>query len=273
MRPPVQYNTYVQSHKSLYIDKVSRGYLICEMIFGLNRVPVFSKVSLVFILLASAYSILIPTGIILYVTLFDKVNSSYPVAGVMHIAKLVFIIAYDFISSKRMLIYYCELNKFDTKTGCRPYTSNASIKSLVLLVVISVLITLLYFLTHVMPQVRKYNMIVLPMHIVDLFEIHYFGHLMNLLTPRMQLINQFVELSLSNTKENTGINNKVFKILKSDSVKSNHEMKNLMDLYHTIIKAYDFLMEATKWQVSTVYTVVQNVVLTFEWVVYIRAKV
>lgn len=251
----VQYNTFLQFNTRPYIDRLSKVYLTCEMILGLNRLPVLGNMSFICILLAVAYSSLVQVFVILYILILENVKASYLFSISTNVSHFGLTIVYSFISWKRMYLYYCELNKFDMKVGCRPYSPKGSIKNFVLLVAIAGLVALLYLSTHLVPQMRKYLPLTLLIHTLDVLEIHYFGHLLNLLIPRMRLINHFMELSLTNTKETSSLRFKEFKLLKRGLTKSNCEMKKVMDLYHTLIKAYDLLMEAIKWQVTCMRTI------------------
>uniref|UniRef100_A0A2A4J8P1 Gustatory receptor n=1 Tax=Heliothis virescens TaxID=7102 RepID=A0A2A4J8P1_HELVI len=57
-----------------------------------------------------------------------------------------------------------------------------------------------------------------------------------------------MELSLSNSKITKSLNIEDFGYSKSDSNKALCKMEKVMNLYHNMIKAYNYLIEAVKWQ-------------------------
>lgn len=80
-----------------------------------------------------------------------------------------------------------------------------------------------------------------------IMETHFIGHVLSLFIPRLRLINYYMELSLSKVVRTTSAEEFNFQNCSSNKALCN--MKRLMNLYHTMIKAYTYLMEAIKWQV------------------------
>ncbi|XP_060804961.1 uncharacterized protein LOC132902748 [Amyelois transitella] len=92
---------------------------------------------------------------------------------------------------------------------------------------------------------------IIALHFIHSLELHYYGHLLSLLMARLFLINYYTESPLSDIKITKRPKVEEFAYYKYKNI-TNSEIKKLMDLYHIIIKAYDVLVEAIKWQLLVI---------------------
>lgn len=245
MSPPlVHINTFVQPQAKYTVDKVSKFFIICSFLLGVNRLPIIS----------SKHVYTIPSIIYTFVLMcvlnffgFDSVSLS-----IMSL-NLVLHILCSFLGMffwKRMRLYYSELCKFDICIGCRPITAQGSSKLVIQTCIINVLIALVFIVPNSLQILIKPVIYLLPMHAFVSFEVHYYGHLLNLLIPRLHLINYYMESSLTTTSDKR--ESSVLKhvtLFKYYNKESNCQMKKIMDHYYIIVESYRYLIDAIKWQV------------------------
>lgn len=248
----VKVNTFFHQKQKPFIDPLSKFYIVAASVLGLNRLPVIlNEAKFIITVLALLFSILLCTGIN-YITYILGFFIYFTV--VMTSVEYMFIVTFSFFTWKRMTRYYNELNKFDAEIGCRPKITMQSIKNLVFMVLFNVIFTSFFWVTYIWifsaTEIPFYYQGI-PMNLLHCLELFYYGHLLSILVPRLRLINYFMETALSNGKSAKCPNIEEFKSFKSKRVK-NTDVKKLLDLYHIIIKSYDFLVDAIKWQVMII---------------------
>lgn len=245
--PSVRVNTFFKQKQKPFIDSLSKLYVAAASIIGLNRLGVIlNETKCIVTSIAAVYSVLLCTGICYASYIFGTFND---IASVMALFEYLFVAIFSFITFKRMERYYNELNNFDAEMGCRPTITSQSINNLILMVIFNVFFTFSYWMTYEWgtKEAPFYYQGIAP-NLLHCLELFFYGHLLSLLVARLRLINYFVETALSNGKTAKCPNIIEFSSFKTKSVK-NTDMKKLMDLYYITIKAYDFLVEAIKWQV------------------------
>lgn len=249
----VRVNTFFQRKQKPFIDPLSKLYIVAGSLLGMNRLPVIlNEAKYIITSIAVVYSVLLSTAIFYLLYIFG--NYSY-IIPVMSMIEFTFSITFSFITWNRVARYYNELNKFDVEIGCRPKVTELSIRNLIFMVISKVFYTLFFWVTFIWIFSSidiSYSIQAIPANLLHCLELFYYGHLLSLLVPRLRLINYFVETTLSNGKSAKCPNVEEFRSFISKNVK-NTDVKKLMDLYHIIIKAYDFLVEAIKWQVIKIY--------------------
>ncbi|XP_063625626.1 uncharacterized protein LOC134797334 [Cydia splendana] len=274
--PTTLFNNLVQEEENCYIDTVSKAYLWMEVVLGLNRLVLSLKIKPYFILLAFAYSIFC-FAIVIY-----NAFSFYPLFMGDHLDIGLDIIHYllgvvlSSIVWKRLQHYYLKLQYFDTTIGCRPKISSSSVKNLILLCIAVSLSILIVPYEWYMFDKLVFSLILLPVRLLFLIDIHFYGHLLSLLVPRLRLINYYMKMSLSHQSKVIApkIEELTFKSVILES--QNCQMKKLMDLYCMIINAYDLLIDAIKWQFVMVLTALFMSILIFSYntaLIVIRSEV
>lgn len=249
MSPPtVRINTFVQPTVKPFVDSITKAYIIGELFLGVNRLSILTDKS-TYIIPSLVYSGVTLCGI-LYV--FVSYTDIYILNAYLAVKILIYVICIilSIILSKRMHYFYDELYNFDMEVGCRPKFVRASIRNLIIAYgVIAYILTLLFY-SYQNNNLANLMVYVFPAHITQTLEVHYYGHLLNLLTPRLRVINHYMDISLTpkiTAKES------IFKELtffKNENKRKDCEMKKIMDLYYIIDQSYNYLNEAIKWQVK-----------------------
>ncbi|XP_063537551.1 uncharacterized protein LOC134746910 [Cydia strobilella] len=228
--PTTLFNNLVQEEENCYIDTVSTAYLWMEVVFGLNRLVLSLKIKQIFILLASAYSIFWCAIVFYDAFFFFPVFIDHLDTGIDSVHYLLGVVLSSIVW-KRLQHYYLKLQDFDTTIGCRPKISSSSVENLILMCIAVSLSILIVPYSWYMYDKLVVSLMLLPVRPLFLIEIHFYGHLLSLLVPRLRLINYYMKMSLSHHNKS-----------------QNCQMKKLMDLYCMIINAYDILIDAIKWQ-------------------------
>ncbi|KAJ8712331.1 hypothetical protein PYW07_005173 [Mythimna separata] len=248
MTPPsVLVNTYFSGNDKPYIDPISKIFILSQLAFGSIRLPLLGDVHIGLIILAAIYSLLLSCayGYVVYENI-----DAYPLNIVICIfcIQCMFFMTFNVISIRRMQRYYNELNVFDKEVGCRPRIGTASIRNLMSTIVMMLYIVIIFALPHIFVSLENLYLGMVPYPIMHILEVHFCGHLLSLLLPRLRLINYYMELSLSNSKITKNLNIEQFGYSKADSNKTLCKMEKVMNLYHNMIKSYNYLIESVKWQ-------------------------
>ncbi|XP_059052638.1 uncharacterized protein LOC131847175 [Achroia grisella] len=249
--PSVRVNTFLQWKEKPFIDKLSKFYIVAEMVLGLNRLPlVICNMRFFYLPLMISYSLLLIVTII-FSTIYTYDTRYVAVVVVMNMCEYIFAIIFNFITWKRMQRFYIELSTFDAEVGCRPKVTRGSIGNLVQTLILLLLFGVFYIMSFSMDNWNDLLLPLVPVNLIHAMEVHYYGHLLSLLIPRLRLLNYYAESTLSNDKAIAAPKVEEFVYFKYNNI-TNGQMKKLMDLYHIIIKAYDYMVEAIKWQLLVI---------------------
>ncbi|XP_061719300.1 uncharacterized protein LOC133526626 [Cydia pomonella] len=262
--PTILLNNLVKEEGNCYIDVVSKAYLWMEVLLGLNRLVLSLKIKPIFVLLASAYSIFCCAIVFYDVFFFYPLFIDHLDIGLdsMH---YLFGVILSSIVWKRLQHYYLKLQDFDTTIGCRPKISSSSVKNLIsMCIAVSLSILVVPYEWYIFDKLAG-SLMLLPVRLLFLIDIHFYGHLLSLLVPRLRLINYYMKMSLSHHNKVVApkIDELTFKSVILES--QNCQMKKLMDLYCMIINAYDILIDAIKWQFVMVLTALFISILSFSY--------
>ncbi|KAJ8715067.1 hypothetical protein PYW08_005048 [Mythimna loreyi] len=255
MTPPsVLVNTYFSGSDKPYIDPISKIFILSQLAFGSIRLPLLGDVHIGLIIVAAIYSLLLSCayGYVVYENI-----DAYPLNIVICIfcIQCMFFMTFNVLSIRRMQRYYNELNVFDKEVGCRPRIGTASIRNLMSTIVMMLYIVIIFALPHIFVSLENLYLGMVPYPIMHILEVHFCGHLLSLLLPRLRLINYYMELSLSNSKITKNLNIEQFGYSKADSNKTLCKMEKVMNLYHNMIKSYNYLIESVKWQVPLTFMI------------------
>ncbi|KAM3965764.1 uncharacterized protein ACR2FA_000090 [Aphomia sociella] len=205
---------------------------------------------LFYIPLMTSYSLFAIISII-FSTIITYDDKYVAVVLIMNICEYVFVIIFNFFTWRRMQRYYSELSRFDAEVGCRPKVTQASIGNFVQMLMLLILLAIFYIISFSIDGWNRLSVPLVPVNLMHALEVQYYGHLLSLLLPRLRLINYYAESTLSNVKVIAPPKVEEFVYFKYNNM-TNGQMKKLMDLYHILIKAYDFLVEAIKWQLLVI---------------------
>lgn len=250
MTPPtILVNTFVKVDSKPYIDNVSKIFIICEIPFGIIRLPLLG-ISPIFTIILVLYSLGLGAYLIRF---FNSINDVYLLdfAVGSSVFQGLFFMVFNLLTIKRMQRYYNELNVFDKEVGCRPKMGKGTIRNIVQTVIMLLYTVFVFIAPYIITSLNNQYLELIPVIACHVFEVHFIGHLLSLLIPRLRLINYFMELSLCNAKITKTTNSEEFGFIGNNVNKALCKMQKLMNLYHTVIKAYNYLIEAIKWQVNT----------------------
>lgn len=249
MTPPsILVNTYVAAADESYIDIVSKIFIICELPLGLIRLPLLGNIHFLFKFLLVIYSFLVAWFYMSLVYNGIEIDLLNIVICVLYL-QCVFFMVFNLVSIKRMQRYYNELDVFDKEVGCRPKIGHGTIRNIIQTIAILLYIAVMFALPYIFVTLERLFLGMVPFTVCHILEVHFIGHLLSLLIPRLRLINHFMELSLSNSKITKTPKIKEFGCFKAHNNKALCKMEKLMNLYHNMIKSYNYLIEAIKWQV------------------------
>lgn len=253
--PSVRVNTYVEENDKIYIDPISKVFIISEAVLGFFRLPLIRNRKLFYYLLAVFYTVTLNV-VLFYFTYVYLQMHSVSVMLVAHMSQYIFCSVSGFICIKRLQLYYSTLNRFDIDVGCRPKIAQHSLQNLAQMVLTIIMYLVLFIVPKQLGVAKNTPEHFLVFHISYTLEVDFYGHLLNLLVPRLKLINHYVQSSLSNVKSEPSSLMKEFVSLKRSNASAEIgqcHMRKLMDLYHIMVEAYDFLIDAIKWQVKIVF--------------------
>ncbi|XP_072945012.1 uncharacterized protein [Epargyreus clarus] len=244
MSPPaVRVNTFVPTKESK-LDLVSKIIIVFELICGINRLPVFGRLKPVCLALSLAYSL----SINIFIAYSTYNNLSRGLGEFVRALKLwqyCMCAILGFAFRKRLREFYSGLIKFDKETDFRMENKEVIKSTVQICLTVGFMIGFITFLylAHVFKNDYIELIIIL---LVSIIELHFFGHLLNLLVPRLRFMNHLMKQSLCNRSGIHIVQNGL--ICPNKTKKSTMDMKKLMDFYHRIIITFDILYEAIKWQ-------------------------
>lgn len=246
MTPPtVLVNTYIQTSCEPKIDIVTKMFIILEIPVGVVRLPLLGN----FFLLTAMFQ-LYALGLI--GTFYKFVNKDLTVISSIVFGSIltqyVFLLTFNLMYIKKLQRFFDELNVFDKTVCCTPKTGKGTLQNVIITVIVLIYTYAVYFVAYqIESNIHLEYILCLTCHVV---EVHFIGHLLSLIIPRLRLINYYMELSLSNTKLVKTSSAAEFHFQNGNDNNVHCEMEKLMNLYHTVLKTYTYLMEAIKWQVT-----------------------
>ncbi|CAK1586962.1 unnamed protein product [Parnassius mnemosyne] len=271
--PNVRVNNFVIEKHTLPIDIISKVYIICEWILGVNRLPViFNMKSILYNVLTLAFSLVFNVLTFFYIfTSNPKRLSNF----VVRLSLMEYFICsfLGFLTWKSIKSFYSELHKFDKDIGVNwnfiTYNSKCNFMQTIGTLVYLFIITML---PYQIDGLIKFWSEILTITCTHVLENYFYGHLLSLLVSRLRLI-RILLLSSFTTKEEEEINsvsekdhNSYFKnIISLNASKSKVEMKKLMQLYNNIIEAYDLLNKAIKAQILVIFSIIFVTSLTLTY--------
>nr|WCC57727.1 gustatory receptor 18.2 [Papilio dardanus] len=243
------------------VDTLSKIYIVIGWLMGINRLPVAFKVKRYYYIVSLGWSVILSgfTGYYVFIMGLDNLLSLVILLNFIQ----YFICSFIAVKSGNVVKkFYNELFEFDKELRFQsPTTLTSRINFGLLLAVISAVIINFGILSRT-SEIGINQLIVL--NILDLnnvIESFFNAHLFSLFQIRLKCIRILLMSSFpyENQKkfptenENTNIDDK--NILKLLTRCPEVEIRKLLLLYYKLIKAYDFLNTAIKWQLfSTLVT-------------------
>nr|WCC57883.1 gustatory receptor 18 [Papilio memnon] len=253
---------------SFSIDMLSKIYVTASWLTGLNRLPVAFKIKGYWNILSLSYSLFLNIVIGYYVFLLN-LNE---IISIVRILNVIQYLICSFIAIKSGTVvkkFYIELYEFDKDLKYQWPTTMTAVFNFGFSV-IAVFVTIIIFsaITRLVEIVSQELVVLTIMDLSMIIEGFYNGHLFSLLeirlkTIRILLLSYFPYTNQRYFTENENINFEDKNISKLLIRNPEVEIRKLLLLYHKIIKAYDYLYTAIKWQVFTTvitsFTTILNV--------------
>lgn len=259
MSPPIpRINTFMNVTGKPNIDTISKFFIIVESLLGVNRLHILG-------LTKNKYTIFMfgVTMSIFAIEVFCYISNLHQVYFNPYYLIFDFITFFmcstlAFIFKKKLINFYNELHKFDEDIGfeANKTENRKNIQNISQMVIAIVLCLALYLASDLVNSIEL--LMILSVKIQQCIELHYYGHLLILITPRIKLLTNYIRFSYPNKEnielEGIGKTAKKFQIFNSQIKNfSKIEIKKLINLYNRIIIAFDFLYESMKWQVCIIY--------------------
>nr|WCC57782.1 gustatory receptor 17 [Papilio glaucus] len=249
--PSIRVNNYVGKDKYSF-EVLTKMYIIFGWLIGTNRLSVIWDRS--FKIAGFCYT-LVFNCLLLY---FIVINTNGDMMIVLNVMQYYFCLLCAIVCSKTLQSFYYEMFKVDQEIKLN-YSLSLNCKVNFIQCVCLILYTVMYnTVLNIIEGVVYLSpdlMFVLTNYIL---ECHYYGHLFGLLQTRISSIR--ILLSYSYPINNNEIHcpvEKEFVIYKTGNVELQNEkfimdIRKLMHLYYAIVKAYDFLNAAIRWQLLVI---------------------
>lgn len=242
--PYVRSNNFVKSEGKTYVDVISKVFVYCELLFGVNRFPIITE-KRILVALLYVYSLTINV-VVCYASLYTPIsNNIFVTIRASRASQYEITAVLSLFVWKRFQYFYKEIENYDNEVGCRPKLLEGSVVQSISFGIITVVSTFIF------PQYRSNLSLYVPFHAISALENLYFGHVIDLITTRMRLLNYYLECLTSIAK--TDSSPKITEFVFFDNVSRRldfPDMSKIMELYQIIIAAHKFLVDAIKWLVS-----------------------
>lgn len=259
MSPPVpRINTFMNVTGKPNVDTISKIFITVESLLGVNRLHILGLTKNKYTILMFGVTMSIfALEIFYYTSELQQVYFNY------------YYLTFDFITffmcstlafifKNKLINFYNELHKFDEDVGfeANKTENRRNIQNISQIVIAIVLCLTLYLVSDLGNTIEL--LMLLPVKVQLCIELHYYGHLLILITPRIKVLANYIRFSYPNKDnselEEIGKTEKNFQIFNSQIKNfSKIEIKKLINLYNRIIIAFDFLYESIKWQVCIIY--------------------
>nr|WCC58006.1 gustatory receptor 21 [Papilio xuthus] len=265
--PNVHIDTYISDMSKPNIDTLSKIYIIANWLIGINWLPVAFKIQGVYKILSFVCTFLMNV-IIVYVLIIASIDPFTSVVVIIVVTQYFVCSFVAVSSSKNLKKFYNELWEFDKDIKMNRGTNTKARINFTL----AILLFSVFIIGVVSDWFKKLNrriLVLIFMYINNIVELFYYGHLFSLLEIRLRTIRILLLSSFPHVKrlhslfESEGINFDDEIVCKLISRNSKIEIKKLSNLYYKIIKAYDFLNAAIRWQLFFIFAVAFITLVSF----------
>nr|WCC57944.1 gustatory receptor 19.1 [Papilio polytes] len=237
----VYINGYFKNDK---IDTISKSFIFILMILGENRLGVFGKMKFVYSLTIFIYCVCL-SAIYGYLLLKEKTILYFSNIVIMNVASFIINNILAFIFCKKYREFFDELNSFDKKVGLKFNVCSSMILNVIVccfIIVIDCIVNLMLYMKSFTTEISMYMRV---KNIVFVTELFSYGHMMMLLIQRLQYIKKTAISCLDRGIANSRRGNENQREYEDTT---ELDMRKLVLLYDCIIKAYDTLNAAIKYQ-------------------------
>nr|WCC57725.1 gustatory receptor 17 [Papilio dardanus] len=261
-------------------DNLTKIYIIFGWVIGMNRLSVICDKRGYLKIASFCYTFVINCCIFYFIFLCCP-KESKDVLIILNVILYYICLFCAVVFWKTLKSFYKELFKIDKEIKFE-YCTSFNCKTNFIQCCYLILCTIIY---NIASNIVEGMISLVPgtiiVHINYILESHFYGHLFGILQSRLVLIRSILLLNYPGNRNNMNSYNKnEFRNCKNDLQYHNCRMdiRKLMYLYSVIMKAYDMLNAAIKWQLlmivvttfltslTTIYRVVLHIIEnTYSW--------
>nr|WCC57830.1 gustatory receptor 19 [Papilio machaon] len=226
------------------MDRIIKTVIFIEIIFGVNRLRVFDKVKFVYSVIVFIYCVCL-ASIFSYLVLEEQTTLFITYITIVNLTSYFINSILAFIFCNKYREFFEELNSFDTNVVFNARISSSTILNVVASCIIIAIYCTVMLVSYLMSFITEKSLYMSIKHIVFAVELFSYGHLMSLLLQRLQYIKKNAISCLDNgSSTHRGNQNETEQY--NDTTEE--YMRRLVLFYHSIVKAYDILNAAIKYQ-------------------------
>lgn len=215
------------------IDPISTFFLIFLSFVGWNRFRVFN-VNKIISKLTVIYSISLNITLC-YLSLKWRTNIYMECVNVVNVISFLSCSFLNYKFTNKFRAFYEDLHTFDLITGYNLKIDKSAIQNTRLCVTYIMFLSVTYVILISLNYLNESAMCLAVIYVIFNIEQFYYGHLFAILLPRIQILRKILS-----TYFLEGKNSKIYE---------KREIKDVVLFYGVLIKAYDNLNAAIKYQV------------------------
>lgn len=247
MSPPLQKtNNFIPVTSKEKVDNISRNFILVQVICGLFRLPILGITSKIPLVIMFGITVLY-NGVIIYNIYFKVSFNSYTIAPIFDTIEFISCTLLGLVSYKILLLYYAEINNIDKDLK---FSYKSRLTKLVFIHFVQLFfigITFTISLSVVPESKDKFlrKNFLIPMKLLHYLELNYYGHLFDIMIPRLTLLTDIMRKSCHFKEDHKEKYQE-----RNDRTLICYDIGFLMDSYNRFLKTYEYLKKAIKWQVS-----------------------
>ncbi|XP_061379231.1 uncharacterized protein LOC133319299 [Danaus plexippus] len=261
--PQRKINNFMSRTSKEKVDSISRKFIFMQVPCGLFRLPILGIASKIQLSIMFGIKVLYNCAII-YNLYFAVAFYSYGIAPICDTVEFVSCTLLGFVTYKELLKFYAKINRIDKDLQ---FCHNSQPKKevfvhFVQILIIGITVTLNFWLVPECLDIFRTMPFLIPLKILHYLELNYYGHLFALLIPRLKLLTNKKKKSCyikEDQKEKYHYRN--------DKLLIRYDIGFLMDSYNRLLKAYDYLNKAIRWQLLIIIIAMFNVSLSLAYYV------
>lgn len=235
------------NNTKLNLNFISKFFIYSECVFGVYRISVLNVA-------INNRNIFFMRCHYIFVNIFFMTLLLYIINDFLQIVDFVYFSTCAFLGNilhRRLYTFYDELNTFDIQFKYEAPTKNRYflIYQFILFLLIGFIFITKYY---VFKNHYTNDLYILAVVIFYILELQYHGHMFSLVTSRLKLITQYIQL-LTPRSQSYGFGDTSFSQNHVPRNKTNLNtiitIQNINNMYNKIIYIHDCINSAIKWQV------------------------
>nr|WCC57828.1 gustatory receptor 17 [Papilio machaon] len=266
--PSILVNTYLRNNDYSF-DVLSEIYIVFGWMIGMNRLPVIWSLNR-YVNIASFCYTLVFNFCLLYIIYFCYPGASKDILFILNVLLYFICLVFAIVFQKTLKNFYKGLFKIDKETKFK-YCTSLNCKINFIQCFCLILFTVIYnTISNVIDGMISLMPGIIIVHINYILETNYYGHLFGILQSRLLLIRSLLILNYP-TNRNNMYSYKEIEFGDNNNENCKMDIRKLMRVYYEIVKTYDLLNAAIKWQLlmNIVTTFLTTLIITYRDVLHI----